>query len=173
MIKGWEVKGFRSPSAPVLYWLSHLTCISSLKAKNEWKTLIYTQQKISHTSTFILGNNRPYSDTWVIFNYRMASFMDVCSISPKDMTLLKMDPQLEGAVEVHPFSQTNVKFKPFSSVDLNTGTSFSHTKQLNIFCQSKYEKVCRDRKPWFITIFCFTPPPKARIFPPRRQFYHS
>ena len=26
------------PSAPVLYWLPHLTCISSLKAKNERKT---------------------------------------------------------------------------------------------------------------------------------------
>ena len=32
-------------SAPVLYWLSHLTCISSLKAKTERKTLIYTQLK--------------------------------------------------------------------------------------------------------------------------------
>ena len=36
-----------SLSAPVLYWLSHLTCISSLKAKKERKTLIYTQLKIS------------------------------------------------------------------------------------------------------------------------------
>ena len=36
-----------SPSAPVLYWLSHLTCISSLKAKNERKTLIYTHLNIS------------------------------------------------------------------------------------------------------------------------------
>ena len=36
--------------APVLYWLSHLTCISSLKAKNERKTLIYTQLKISRYS---------------------------------------------------------------------------------------------------------------------------
>ena len=35
------------PSAPVLNWLPHLTCISSLKAKNERKTLIYTQLKIS------------------------------------------------------------------------------------------------------------------------------
>ena len=35
------------PSAPVLYWLSHLTCISSLKAKNERKTLIFTQLEIS------------------------------------------------------------------------------------------------------------------------------
>ena len=33
--------------APVLYWLSHLTCISILKAKNERKTLIFTQLKIS------------------------------------------------------------------------------------------------------------------------------
>ena len=29
-------------SAPVLFWLSHLTCISNLKARNRWKTLIYT-----------------------------------------------------------------------------------------------------------------------------------
>ena len=36
-----------SLSAPVLYWLSHLTCISSLKAKNERKTFIFTQLKIS------------------------------------------------------------------------------------------------------------------------------
>ena len=34
-------------SAPVLYWLSHLTCISSLKAKNERKMLIYIQLNIS------------------------------------------------------------------------------------------------------------------------------
>ena len=30
-----------------LYWLSHPTCISSLKPKNERETLIYTQLKIS------------------------------------------------------------------------------------------------------------------------------
>ena len=36
-----------SLSAPVLYWLSHLTCISSLRAKNERKTFIFTQLKIS------------------------------------------------------------------------------------------------------------------------------
>ena len=35
------------PSAPVLYWLSHLTSISSLKAKNERETFIFTQLKIS------------------------------------------------------------------------------------------------------------------------------
>ena len=33
------------PSAPVLYCLSHLTCISSLKAKNERKTLIFITAK--------------------------------------------------------------------------------------------------------------------------------
>ena len=38
-------------SAPVLYWLSHLTCISSLKAKNERKTFIFTQLKISRYNT--------------------------------------------------------------------------------------------------------------------------
>ena len=32
-------------SAPVLYWQSHLTCIPSLKAKNERKTLVFTQLK--------------------------------------------------------------------------------------------------------------------------------
>ena len=31
----------------VLYWLSHLTCILSLKAEKEPETLIFTQQKIS------------------------------------------------------------------------------------------------------------------------------
>ena len=37
-------------SAPVLYWLSHLTCISSLKVKNGRKTLVFTQLKMSDTS---------------------------------------------------------------------------------------------------------------------------
>ena len=45
-------------SAPVLYWLSHLTCISSLKAKNKRETLIYTQLKISDTT-----------DTFSLFSY--------------------------------------------------------------------------------------------------------
>ena len=36
-----------SLSAPVLYWLLHLTCISSTKTKNERKTFIFTQIKIS------------------------------------------------------------------------------------------------------------------------------
>ena len=35
------------PSAPVLYLSSHLTRISSLKAKNRRKTLIFTQLKMS------------------------------------------------------------------------------------------------------------------------------
>ena len=35
-----------SLSASVLYWLSHLTSISSLKTKNERKTFIFTQLKI-------------------------------------------------------------------------------------------------------------------------------
>ena len=47
-------KIFPLPS-PVLYWLSHLTCISSLKAKTERKTLIYTQLKDPDTTnTFSL-----------------------------------------------------------------------------------------------------------------------
>ena len=49
-----------SLSAPVLYWLSHLACISSLKAKNERKTLIFTQLKISsykHTFSLFLDKS--------------------------------------------------------------------------------------------------------------------
>ena len=46
-----------SPVWSSLYWLSRLTCISSLKARNERKTLIYTQLKISrynqHFSLFL------------------------------------------------------------------------------------------------------------------------
>ena len=37
------------PSAPVLYWLSHLTCISSLKVKKERKTFVITQLEISRS----------------------------------------------------------------------------------------------------------------------------
>ena len=44
---------------------------------------IYCSLTCSHTSSFFLGNNRPFSDAWVIFNYTMASSMDMCSISPK------------------------------------------------------------------------------------------
>ena len=36
--------------APVLYWLSHLTRISSLKAKNERKMFIFTQLKTIYCS---------------------------------------------------------------------------------------------------------------------------
>ena len=42
-------------SAPVLYWLSHLTCISSLRAKNERKTLIFTQLKISRYNQHVFA----------------------------------------------------------------------------------------------------------------------
>ena len=44
---------------------------------------IYCSLTCSHTSTFFLGNNTPFSDIWVIFNCRMASFVEVCPISPK------------------------------------------------------------------------------------------
>ena len=35
------------PSALVFYWLSYLTCILSLMVKKGWKTLIFTQLKMS------------------------------------------------------------------------------------------------------------------------------
>ena len=40
------------------YWLSHLTCISSLKAKNEQKTLIYTQLKIARYNQHFFASFR-------------------------------------------------------------------------------------------------------------------
>ena len=46
-------------SAPVLSWLSHLTCISSLKAKNERKTFIFTQLKLSRYDPHFLAIFRP------------------------------------------------------------------------------------------------------------------
>ena len=51
-------------SAPVLYWLSHLTCISSLKAKNERKTLIYTQLKISRYNPYFFAIFRRILRNW-------------------------------------------------------------------------------------------------------------
>ena len=40
------------PSAPVLYWLSHLTCISSLKAQNEQIRWFHKAKKIQIQPTF-------------------------------------------------------------------------------------------------------------------------
>ena len=48
-----------SPSVHFLYWLSHLTCISSLKAKNDRKTLIYTLLKISRYNQHFFAIFRP------------------------------------------------------------------------------------------------------------------
>ena len=51
-------------SAPVLYWLSHLTCISSLKAKNERKTFIFTQLKISRYNQHFFAIFRTILRNW-------------------------------------------------------------------------------------------------------------
>ena len=42
-------------SAPVLCWLSHMTCTSCLKAKNKPETLIFTQQKISRYNQYFFA----------------------------------------------------------------------------------------------------------------------
>ncbi|WP_419617728.1 hypothetical protein, partial [Thiolapillus sp.] len=44
----------------------------------------------------------------------------------KDMVPLKMDPHLEGAVEVHPFSEANVKFEPLSLLLTSTQSLHFH-----------------------------------------------
>ena len=54
------------PSAPVLYWLSHLTCISSLKAKDERKTLIYTQLKIFRYKQHLFAILRNWPPTYLL-----------------------------------------------------------------------------------------------------------
>ena len=69
----------------------------------------------------------PFADILGIFNYRMASFMNVCLHISKDMVLLKMDPQLEGAAEVYPFSQTNIKFELLSLLWTLTQSLHFHT----------------------------------------------
>ena len=55
-------------SAPVLHWLSHPTWISSLKVKNERKTLIFTQLKISrYNQHFFAIFGRVYKVTSNLF----------------------------------------------------------------------------------------------------------
>ena len=51
-------------SVPVLYWLSHLTCISSLRAKTERKTLIFTRLKISRYNQHFFAIFRPILINW-------------------------------------------------------------------------------------------------------------
>ena len=50
---------------------------------------------------------------------------DVSHIS-KHVVRLKMDSHLEGAVKLHPFSQTNVKFEPLSLLLTSTQSLHSH-----------------------------------------------
>ena len=53
-----------SPVCCILYGLSYLTCISSLKVKNERKTLIYTQLKISTYNQHFFTVFRPVLVNW-------------------------------------------------------------------------------------------------------------
>ena len=64
-----------SLSAPVLCWLSHRTCISSLKAKNERKTLIHTQLIISRYNQYFFAIFRPILINWPL-TYLLQS--DLC-----------------------------------------------------------------------------------------------
>ena len=92
----------------------------------------------------------------------------------KDMVLLKMDPQLEGAVEVHPFSQTNMKFEPISLLFTLTQSLRFYTRNSWIYSVNKNIKRFAEIENLYLLRFCVLPiPPKARIFPSRRQSYHS
>ena len=51
-------------SAPVLYWLSHLTCISSMKTKNGRKTLIFAQLNMSRYKQHFFAIIRRILMTW-------------------------------------------------------------------------------------------------------------
>ena len=189
-------------SAQVLYWLSHLTCISSLKAKNERKTLIYTRPKISRYNphffaifrriaiqwppTYLLQSDlfthfnifswQQYVVFWHLSNFQLQNgqFYGCVFHTSKDMVPLKMDPHLEGAMEVHPFSQTNVKFEPLSL--LLTSPQSLHFHAWNSWIHFVYQDIKRFaeiEKLDLLRFFVLPLPPKARIFPPRRQSYHS
>ena len=120
---------------------------------------------------FFLGNNRPFSDTWVIF---FGQFYGCVFHVFKGMVLLKMDPQLEAAVEVHPFSQTNMKFEPLSLLLTSTQSLHFHTWNSWIYSvNNDIKRFAEIQKPWFITILCFTHPPKSKHFSSPQTIYHS
>ena len=90
------------------------------------------------------------------------------------MVPLKMDPHLEGAVEVHPFSQTNVKFEPLSLLLTSTQSLYFHARNSWIYSVNKNIKRFAEIENLDLLRFFVLPlPRKAHIFPPRRQSYHS
>ena len=92
----------------------------------------------------------------------------------KDMVLLKMDPQLKGAVEVHSFSQTDMKFTALSLLLTSTQSLHFHTRNSWIYSANKNIKRFAEIENLDLLRFCVSPqPPKGCIFPSRRQSYHS
>ena len=172
------------------------------QSEYERRTLIYTQLKISRYNQHFFAifrrilRNWPqtylqYSDLlthfhifswqqkaifWHLSNFQLQNgqFYGCVFHISKDMVLLKMDPQLEGAVEVHPFSQTNMKFEPLSLLLTSTQSLHFHTRNSWIYSVNKNIKRFAEIENLYLLRFCVLPiPPKARIFPPRRQSYHS
>ena len=107
----------------------------------------------------------PFSDTCEIFNSRMASFVEVCPISRKIWSPLKMDPHLEGAVEVHPFLQTNVKSEPLSLLLTSTQSLYFHAWNSWICFVNKNIKRFAEIENLDLIRFCVLPiPPKKSAF---------
>ena len=114
------------PSVPVLYWLWHLTCISSLKAKNERKTLIYTQLKISrynpHFFAICRWILRNWPSTYLLYSDRMQR--PDFDISPCCERYVALSQQL-----LHPLCLSVSAFDPLS---LCVHWSTWHLRGLNI-----------------------------------------
>ena len=142
--------------------------MNSYKLTSNLFTVVWPVHTLQH---FFSGNNMPFSDIWISFDYRMASFMDVCPTSLKDITLLKMDPQLERVVRVHFFSQTNIKFDPLSLLWTSTQSLHFHTWNSWIYSVDKNIKRFSEIENLdLLRIFVLPIPQKARSFPPRKFF---
>ena len=151
-----------TPSASVLHSLSHLTCISSLKVKNEQKTLIYTQLKISRY-------NPHFFAVWPVhtlphfFLAAKGHFLTLEQFSTTEWPVLwmcvpylqrygpfKNGPSVGGSCgSASLFTDKHEVRATLSPVDLNKVTSFSHTKQLNIFLSLIH--ISEPTRPWYIS----------------------
>ena len=106
-----------------------------------------------------------YAVFWPLGNFRLQNgqFYGCVFHISKDMVLLKVDPELEGA-----------KFGPLSLLLTSTKSLHFHTRNNWIHSVNKNIKRFAEIENLDLLRFCVLPiPPKARIFPPRRQSYHS
>ena len=191
-----------SLSAPVLYWLSHLTCISRLKAKNERKTLIYTQLKICRYNQhfFAIFRRIPYkltSDLFTVvwhvhtlphfFLATISLFLTLEWFLTTEWPVLwmcvpylqrygpfKNGPSVRGSRGgASLFTDKHEVRATLSSVDLNSHFIYTH-ETTEYILSIKYKKRFAEIENLDLLRFGVLPvPPKACIFPPRRQSYHS